>query len=139
LPSHFSSGRGGGSVSRGGVPTGRAIAAQPAGSIRRRFRVTEQGEVVSFKYANRGTAAYQIELLGSSVFEHTLKFEREETLIPRSEFDDAMEAISGAAHAAYHSDPSLVTYLQTAGPLEVRCSTSAPVRRVDSACKRWVI
>ena len=36
----------GGSVSRGGAPTGRAIAAQPAGSIRGRFRVTEQGEVV---------------------------------------------------------------------------------------------
>jgi phosphoenolpyruvate carboxylase len=46
----------GGSVSRGGAPTGRAIAAQPAGSIRGRFRVTEQGEVVSSKYANRGTA-----------------------------------------------------------------------------------
>jgi len=111
----------GGSVSRGGVPTGRAIAAQPAGSIRGRFRVTEQGEVVSFKYANRGTAAYQIELLASSVLEHTLKSEREEALIPRSEFDDAMEAISGAAHAAYQkliSNPNLVTYLQAASPLE---------------------
>ena len=43
----------GGSVSRGGAPTGRAIAAQPAGSIRGRFRVTEQGEVVSYKYANK--------------------------------------------------------------------------------------
>jgi phosphoenolpyruvate carboxylase len=111
----------GGSVSRGGLPTGRAIAAQPAGSIRGRFRVTEQGEVVSFKYANRGTAAYQIELLASSVFEHTLKSEQEEALIPRSEFDDAMEAISGAAHAAYHqliANPNLVTYLQAASPLE---------------------
>ena len=50
-PIAFFHGRGG-SVSRGGAPTGRAIAAQPAGSIRGRFRVTEQGEVVSFKYAN---------------------------------------------------------------------------------------
>jgi phosphoenolpyruvate carboxylase len=111
----------GGSVSRGGVPTGRAIAAQPAGSIRGRFRVTEQGEVVSFKYANRGTAAYQLELLASSVFEHALKSEGEEALIPRSEFDDAMEAIAGAAHAAYHqltSHSSLVAYLQAASPLE---------------------
>jgi phosphoenolpyruvate carboxylase len=57
----------GGSVSRGGAPTGRAIAAQPAGSIRGRFRVTEQGEVVSSKYANRGTAGYQMELLAASV------------------------------------------------------------------------
>jgi phosphoenolpyruvate carboxylase len=110
----------GGSVSRGGAPTGRAIAAQPAGSIRGRFRVTEQGEVVSFKYANRGTAAYQIELLASSVFEHALKSEREEALIPKAEFDDAIEAMSGASHAVYHrlvSDPDLVTYFQAASPL----------------------
>jgi phosphoenolpyruvate carboxylase len=110
----------GGSVSRGGAPTGRAIAAQPAGSIRGRFRVTEQGEVVSFKYANRGTAAYQIELLASSVFEHALKSELEEALIPKAEFDDAIEAISGASHAVYHrlvSDPGLITYFQSASPL----------------------
>ncbi|MGH6866182.1 MAG: phosphoenolpyruvate carboxylase, partial [Methyloceanibacter sp.] len=40
-PIAFFHGRGG-SVSRGGAPTGRAIAAQPAGSIRGRFRITEQ-------------------------------------------------------------------------------------------------
>ena len=91
----------GGSVSRGGAPTGRAIAAQPAGSIRGRFRVTEQGEVVSSKYANRGTAGYQLELLAASVFEHALKSEREDALKPRPEIDDAMEALSGASRAAY--------------------------------------
>jgi len=72
IPIAFFHGRGG-SVSRGGAPTGRAIAAQPAGSIRGRFRVTEQGEVVSYKYANKGTALYQMELLAASVFEHALK------------------------------------------------------------------
>jgi phosphoenolpyruvate carboxylase len=111
----------GGSVSRGGAPTGRAIAAQPAGSIRGRFRVTEQGEVVSSKYANRGTAAYQMELLAASVFEHALKSEREEALKPKWEFDDAMEALSGAARAAYlglASKPELVSYFQQASPIE---------------------
>ena len=111
----------GGSVSRGGAPTGHAIAAQPAGSIRGRFRSTEQGEVVSFKYANRGTAAYQMELLASSVFTHALKSEREEALVPREEFDEAFEAMSSAALAAYTSfvgDPDLVVYFQAASPLE---------------------
>ena len=111
----------GGSVSRGGAPTGRAIAAQPAGSIRGRFRVTEQGEVVSSKYANRGTAVYQMELLAASVFEHALKSEREEALQPKWEFDDAMEALSGAARAAYlglASKPELVSYFQQASPIE---------------------
>jgi phosphoenolpyruvate carboxylase len=120
IPIAFFHGRGG-SVSRGGAPTGRAIAAQPAGSIGGRLRITEQGEVVSFKYANRGTAQYQIELLAASVAEHTLKSEREEALVPTAEGDEAMEALSGAAMAAYRrliDDPNLLPYYQAASPLE---------------------
>ena len=120
VPIAFFHGRGG-SVSRGGAPTGRAIAAQPAGSIQGRLRLTEQGEVVSFKYANRGTAAYQTELLAASVLEHSLKSEREQALVPTTEFDEAMEALSGAAHAAYRrlvEHQHLVTYFQAASPVE---------------------
>jgi phosphoenolpyruvate carboxylase len=120
VPIAFFHGRGG-SVSRGGAPTGRAIAAQPAGSINGRLRITEQGEVVSFKYANRGTAAYQIELLASSVLEHSLKSEREQALVPVGEFDEAMEAIAGASMAAYRrfvDNPHLLPYYQAASPLE---------------------
>ena len=120
VPIGFFHGRGG-SVSRGGAPTGRAIAAQPAGSINGQFRVTEQGEVVSFKYANRGTASYQIELLATSIVEHTLKSERERSLIPVSEFDEAMEALAGTSNAAYRllvQHPDLIGYLQSASPLE---------------------
>ena len=120
VPIAFFHGRGG-SVSRGGAPTGRAIAAQPAGSIQGRLRLTEQGEVVSFKYANRGTAAYQTELLAASVLEHSLKSEREPALVPTPEFDEAMEAVSGAAHAVYRrlvEHPQLVSYFQAASPLE---------------------
>jgi len=120
VPFAFFHGRGG-SVSRGGVPAGRAIAAQPAGSIHGQFRVTEQGEVVSFKYANRGTAAYQIELLASSVLEHSIKSEQEHALAPVAEFDDAMEALSETSRAVYGKlvqRAELVSYLQQASPLE---------------------
>jgi phosphoenolpyruvate carboxylase len=111
----------GGSVSRGGVPAGRAIAASPAGSIRGQFRITEQGEVVSFKYANRGTAAYHVELLGASVIEHVLRSEREAALIPVHEFHEAMEALSGTAWSAYRKlmeMPTMFAYLQESSPLE---------------------
>jgi phosphoenolpyruvate carboxylase len=111
----------GGSVSRGGAPTGRAIAAAPAGSIRSSFRVTEQGEVVSLKYSNRGTAAYQIELLASSVIEHALISQREQALIPVHEFDEAMESLSGLSWTAYHqliTSEGLLEYLTAASPLE---------------------
>ncbi len=120
VPITFFHGRGG-SVSRGGAPTGRAIAAQPSGSIQGRLRLTEQGEVVSFKYANRGTAAYQTELLASSVLEHSLRSEPDEALGPTPEFDEALEALAGAAHAAYRQlaeHPYLVAYFQAASPLE---------------------
>jgi phosphoenolpyruvate carboxylase len=137
VPLSFFHGRGG-SVSRGGAPTGRAIAAQPAGSINGRFRITEQGEVVSFKYANRGTAAYQIELLATSVVEHSLKSEREHALIPVAEFEDAMEALSGTSKAAYSqlmARPDLITYLQAASPLDELALLnigSRPARRFGS-------
>jgi len=111
----------GGSVSRGGAPTGRAIAAAPAGSIKKLFRVTEQGEVVSLKYANRGTAAYQIELLAASVIEHALVSERERALFPVHEFDEAMESLSGLSWTAYHdlmSSERMLEYLTAASPLE---------------------
>ncbi len=121
VPIAFFHGRGG-SVSRGGAPTGRAIAAQPAGSIQGSFRTTEQGEVVSFKYANKGTAAFQMETLASSVLEHALSPAREEAHpAARAEFDEALEAMSGAAQAAYMgliTHPGLLLYLQAASPLE---------------------
>ncbi|WP_375456507.1 phosphoenolpyruvate carboxylase, partial [uncultured Methylobacterium sp.] len=93
----------------------------PPGSIQGRFRTTEQGEVVSFKYANRGTAAYQMELLAASVFEHALQSKRQTAGQPRHEFDDALEALSGASRAAYVNllqADGLVDYFQAASPLD---------------------
>ena len=110
----------GGSVSRGGAPTGRAIAAQPARTVGARLRNTEQGEVVSSKYANRGTAQYQLELLTSSVLAHTLKSPGEKELRDNPEFDDAVEALSGMSEAAYskllHQD-GFIDYFQSASPV----------------------
>jgi phosphoenolpyruvate carboxylase len=128
----------GGSVSRGGAPTGRAIAAAPAGSIKKQFRVTEQGEVVSFKYANRGTAAYQTELLAASVIEHALVSERERALIPVHEFDEAMESLSGLSWTAYHDlmhTEGMLDYLTAASPLEELAMLnmgSRPARRTQA-------
>ncbi len=128
----------GGSVSRGGAPAGHAIAACPAGSIRGQFRVTEQGEVVSFKYANRGTAAYHIELLGASVIEHVLRSEREAALVPVHEFHEAMEALSGTAWSAYRQLmelPTMLAYLQSSSPLEelsLLNMGSRPARRTQA-------
>ena len=121
VPIAFFHGRGG-SVSRGGAPTGRAIAAQPAGSIDGRMRITEQGEVVSFKYANRGTAQYQIELLAASVVEHSLKSEREKALAPHGRVrrgdGGAVRRGAGGVSADWWTTPICFAYYQAASPLE---------------------
>lgn len=111
----------GGSVSRGGAPAGRAIAAQPSGTVGGRMRVTEQGEVVSSKFANRGTALINLETLTSAVLLHTLKSssEPEQRLLP--DHQAAVEDIAQLSFKAYQKlahDPALMTYFQTASPVE---------------------
>lgn len=53
----------GGTISRGAGPTHRFIAALPPETIEGDMRLTEQGEVISNKYANPVTALYNLELL----------------------------------------------------------------------------
>jgi phosphoenolpyruvate carboxylase len=51
----------GGSPSRGGAPAHQAILAQPPGTLEGGVRITEQGEVVSAKYADPGLAGRSLE------------------------------------------------------------------------------
>jgi phosphoenolpyruvate carboxylase len=53
----------GGTISRGAGPTHRFLRALPPGSMAGSLRLTEQGETISQKYANRITAEYHLELL----------------------------------------------------------------------------
>lgn len=120
VPLSFFHGRGG-SVSRGGAPTGRAIAAQPAGTIGGHMRVTEQGEVVSSKFANRGTALNNLEVLTSSVLLHTLKSADAPEFRVVPEQQAAVEDIARLSFKAYRKlaeDPGLITYFQSASPVE---------------------
>ncbi len=111
----------GGSVSRGGAPTGRAIAAQPAGTINGQMRVTEQGEVVSSKFANRGTALNNLEVLTASVLVHTLKSAEEPELRINPEHQKAVEEIASLSFKAYRKlaeDRALLAYFHSASPVE---------------------
>ncbi len=125
----------GGSVSRGGAPTGRAIGAQPAGTVGGRMRVTEQGEVVSSKFANRGTAQNNLEVLTSSVFLHSLKSTKEPELIVNPEHQAAVEDIARLSFKAYRrlaEDKALLAYFHSASPVEELAQLklgSRPARR----------
>ena len=57
----------GGSPSRGGGRTHRAILAQPRGSLKGRIRITEQGETVSARYGDQELAVRSLEQTLSAV------------------------------------------------------------------------
>jgi phosphoenolpyruvate carboxylase len=62
----------GGTVGRGGGPTHRAILAQPPLSVSGQIKITEQGEVVAFKYSHPETAVYELSAGSTALLKSTL-------------------------------------------------------------------
>jgi phosphoenolpyruvate carboxylase len=57
----------GGALGRGGGPAGRAVLAQPPGSVAGRFKVTEQGEVIFARYGHPVIGQRHLEQVASAV------------------------------------------------------------------------
>ncbi len=89
----------GGSVGRGGGPSYQAILAQPGGAVQGQIRLTEQGEVISSKYANPEVGHRNLEVLAAATFEATLLAHPEAA--PRPEYLAIMDELSATAFAAY--------------------------------------
>ncbi|WP_334175376.1 phosphoenolpyruvate carboxylase [Pseudoxanthobacter sp.] len=102
----------GGSVGRGGGPSFDAILAQPGGAVDGQIRITEQGEIISSKYANAEVGRTNLEVLAAATLDASLLQPRESA--PDPAFLDAMEEISAAAFAAYrglvYETPGFETY-----------------------------
>lgn len=66
----------GGSISRGAGPTHYFIEALPHGAVNYSARLTEQGETIAQKYANKINASYNLELLVANTFSASLIHEQ---------------------------------------------------------------
>ena len=125
----------GGTVGRGGGPTHSAILAQPPGCFSGQIRVTEQGEVLNWKYADPVLAEWNLELMIAASLE---AFTRP-TLTPEdqsSAWEEAIEQMSVEAYRVYRRDiadnPEVLEYFEQATPVNELDSArigSRPARR----------
>lgn len=92
----------GGTVGRGGGPTYQAILSQPPGTVNGQIRLTEQGEIISSKFANPEIGRRNLETIVAATLEATLLPTRNR---PKGleEFEAAMQALSDNAFAAYRN------------------------------------
>jgi phosphoenolpyruvate carboxylase len=127
----------GGSISRGAGPTHRFIEAQPHGALDAGLRVTEQGETISQKYANRISAAYNLELFLAGATEARLAH-RHAGRQPHP-MEATMDFLSVKSNEAYRrliETPGMLEFFRQATPIDIIESSrigSRPSRRTGKA------
>jgi len=89
----------GGTVGRGGGPTHTAIQAQPPGSVNHTLRVTEQGEVIRFKFGIPEIAVRNLELYTGAVLAATLH----PYPAPQQDWREQMESMAQQGFQAYRA------------------------------------
>jgi phosphoenolpyruvate carboxylase len=134
----------GGTVGRGGGPTHRAIFAQPMDSFDGQLRITEQGEVLNFKYADEVLAERNLELMIAASLDALARPNARDpeghfTGVLKPEWEAALDELSEISFGYYRKhildDPGVVTYFEQSTPvgeLENAMIGSRPSRRNES-------
>ena len=111
----------GGSASRGGGPAHDALLSQPPGTINGSVRVTEQGEMIQFKFGLHELAIRNLELYTTGTLEASLAPPSE----PKQSWRDMMQQLSDVSVLEYrrivHHDSRFVPYFRAVTPeMELR-------------------
>ena len=123
----------GGSIGRGGGPTNRAILSQPPESLRGGVKITEQGEVIAYRYSNKGIAHRHLnQVLNAVLIGMGLQEERHVSPDYLLAMAELSRMSSGAyRHFVYESD-GFIEYWQQATPineLSMMQISSRPAKR----------
>ncbi len=125
----------GGSISRGGAPTHQALLSQPPGSVQGSIRVTEQGEMIRFKFGMHGIAMRSLDLYTSATLQATLL----PPPAPKPEWRALMDEMTEISLSVYRETvretPDFVRYLRTVTPeteLQMLPLGSRPAKRKPS-------
>ncbi|MDT7849519.1 phosphoenolpyruvate carboxylase [Methylophilus sp. VKM B-3414] len=112
----------GGTVGRGGGPTYQAIMAQPIGTVDGQIRLTEQGEIISTRYADPVVGRQHLETLIAATLDATLFPADQLEPAKRRAFESVMEALSATAMTSYRSlvyeTPGFADYFFNTTPIE---------------------
>jgi phosphoenolpyruvate carboxylase len=107
----------GGAVGRGGGPTNGAILSLPPGTVRGRLKMTEQGEVLTAKYAVPEIAHRELELAASA----TLATRRAQLHHESERFERLLAEMAEDSAAVYrsivHDDPDFVAFFEAVTPV----------------------
>jgi phosphoenolpyruvate carboxylase len=110
----------GGTISRGAGPTHRFLAALPHSSLGGRLRLTEQGEIIAQKYANLGTATYNLELFLASTLGTTLM--QRHTPHTHHPLEPVMDRLARSSRRSYETllhTEGFLTFFREATPVDV--------------------
>ncbi|HQR26827.1 MAG TPA: phosphoenolpyruvate carboxylase [Nocardioides sp.] len=129
----------GGSVGRGGGPTYDALMGLPWGTVDGEVKITEQGEVISDKYALPVLARENLELMLAATVEATVLHRTDRRTPAQSrQWDALMDAISDHAHTRYRAlvdRPGIADYFFASTPVDRLGALhigSRPARRPDA-------
>ena len=88
----------GGAVGRGGGPANRAVLAQPVGSVKCRFKLTEQGEVIFARYGNPVLAIRHVESVAAATLLQSAPSVEKRNTDMTKKYADMASKLDEAAH-----------------------------------------
>ena len=106
----------GGTIGRGGAPAQQALLSQPPGSLKGGLRVTEQGEMIRFKFGLPKVAINSLNIYTAAILEANLL----PPPAPKQEWRDVMQQFAEQSCEEYRffvrDEPDFVPYFRSVTP-----------------------